>query len=161
MPAPKSSDRNRPVRDSKGRFQPGNPGGPGNPNWCKAGRYKDALRKAISSEDIATVFKKLLRLTTEGDVHAGKLLLSYAVGKPRDQALGDSVALELPVIKSASDLAAASGKVLEAVAKGEVDLAEARGISEMLATASRIHELASVEERLKAVEDVVKDMRYL
>ena len=123
---------------------------------------KEALQKAATPtrlEALLTVmFKKAVE---EGDVQAGRLALEFSVGKPRRQEAGDVVQIALPNIENVSDIAVASGRVIEAVGSGEITLGEAQALAGMLGSAGKLLEMAAIEARLAAVEEKVADLRYL
>jgi hypothetical protein len=70
------------MRNGKGQFAPGNPGGPGRPTKLVEGDYRDAVREAVTVADLCAVLKSLTGKAKRGDVQAAKLLLSYTVGLP-------------------------------------------------------------------------------
>jgi len=74
-------------RDARGRFASGNSGGPGNP----FGRRLATMREAVSVDDIEQLMKVLLAKALTGDLAAAKLVLQYAVGKPKPVAEPDRV----------------------------------------------------------------------
>jgi len=161
-----SGEKQGPDKDPKtGQFLPGNRLGKGNPNLRRIKEMREALQEAATPERLQAVLTVMLRKAIEeGDVQAGRLALEYAVGKPKRQDGTEAVEIDLPKVESAENLAAAGGKVLEALAAGEIDLAQARGIGEILGTAGKLFELSEVERRLRALEggdEVEPDRRYL
>ena len=70
------------TSDNSGRFQPGNPGGPGNPFARQVAQLRKALLNSVTEQDMQEVAKALLERAKEGNVAAAKLLLSYTIGKP-------------------------------------------------------------------------------
>ena len=73
------------TRDSKGRFLPGNPGGPGNPQAGSVGRWRQALAEAVSADDLARVAQKLVAAAKAGEPWAVRELLDRCLGKPHVQ----------------------------------------------------------------------------
>ena len=73
------------TRDSKGRFLPGNPGGPGNPQARNVGTWRAALADAVSAEDMAEVARKLVTAAKKGAPWAVKELFDRCLGKPHVQ----------------------------------------------------------------------------
>src|SRR5919109_2559853 len=69
-------------RDAKGRFAPGNPGGPGNPFARRTAELRREFLAEASGEDLRAVCRALLERAKAGDVAAAKLALSYLMGKP-------------------------------------------------------------------------------
>src|SRR5262245_6812004 len=76
-PSPKGD-----FRDSRGRFMPKNPGGPGNPFARQVAALRQAVLNAVTPADIQTVIRKLIELAAAGSLPAARLLLGYAIGKP-------------------------------------------------------------------------------
>ena len=70
------------FRDSRGRFGPKNPGGPGNPFARQVAALRQAVLDAVSADDMQKIVRKLIELAAAGNVPAARLLLSYALGKP-------------------------------------------------------------------------------
>jgi len=73
------------VRDDKGRFLPGNPGGPGNPQARNVGTWRQALAGAVSAEDVAEVTRKLVEAAKAGEPWAVKEFFDRTMGKPHVQ----------------------------------------------------------------------------
>lgn len=73
-------------RDQRGRFLPGNPGGPGNPHAGKVARLRTAMLEAITPEDVNAAIMALAAKAREGDVAACRELLDRAVGKAGEAA---------------------------------------------------------------------------
>jgi hypothetical protein len=69
-------------RDARGRFAPGNAGGPGNPFARRVAQLRKVLLEAVSDEDLRVVAEQLVVKAKMGDLAATKLLLQYVVGKP-------------------------------------------------------------------------------
>jgi hypothetical protein len=71
-----------PWRDEKGRFLPGNPGGPGNPHVREMARLRAEWRQATPGAVLKTVQGHLLGLALKGSLPALRLWLQYIVGRP-------------------------------------------------------------------------------
>ena len=69
-------------RDARGRFAPGNAGGPGNPLGGKVARLRSALVEAVTEDDMAAIARKLIDMAKGGDVTAIRELLTRTLGKP-------------------------------------------------------------------------------
>jgi hypothetical protein len=69
-------------RDGRGRFAPGNAGGPGNPFGKKTAALRKAFLDALSPERIRDLADRLYGQAVAGDLAAAKLVLAYAVGRP-------------------------------------------------------------------------------
>jgi len=81
-------------RDARGRFQPGNPGGPGNPFSRRVAALRQALLNAVTPEDLQGIVAAMLERAKQGDVAAARLVLAYAVGKPTPAVDPDSLDLQ-------------------------------------------------------------------
>lgn len=70
-----------------GRFQKGNPGGPGNPWSKRIAQLRKAFYAKVTTEDIEEVTDNLLRLAKGNDgfqaVQAAKILFAYMLGAPQ------------------------------------------------------------------------------
>lgn len=81
-PSPNGDNGLAETRDSKGRFLPGNPGGPGNPQARNVATWRKALADAVSAEDITEVAQRLLDAAKAGEPWAVRELLDRLLGKP-------------------------------------------------------------------------------
>ena len=69
-------------RDERGRFAPGNVGGPGNPHAKQVGKLRSAMLAAVSDKEMKAVVKKLVELAKGGNVPAAKEVLDRCLGRP-------------------------------------------------------------------------------
>ena len=70
-------------RDAQtGRFQTGNPGGPGNPYTKQIAALRQALLDAVRPEDLREIVDSLVRQAKAGDVQAAREVLLRALGRP-------------------------------------------------------------------------------
>ena len=69
-------------RDERGRFAPGNVGGPGNPHAKQTGKLRSAMLKAVTEKDMRDVVMKLVELAKSGNVPAAKEVLDRCLGRP-------------------------------------------------------------------------------
>lgn len=81
LPPPADSTTSN-SRDAKGRFAPGNAGGPGNPFARRVAQLRAALINSVSEEDIKQIAERLLAQARAGVRDAIKLLFQYVLGKP-------------------------------------------------------------------------------
>jgi hypothetical protein len=72
--------------DARGRFLPGNPGGPGNPFGRKVAAFRTAMIKRVTQEKFDQAVDTLAEMAIGGNLQALKLLFSYVVGKPEQAA---------------------------------------------------------------------------
>jgi hypothetical protein len=71
-----------PGRAANGRFQPGNPGGPGNPLGGRIAAARGVLRDRITDDDLTAFWDRVIAMAKDGHWQAIKLVLSYVAGKP-------------------------------------------------------------------------------
>ena len=69
-------------RDSRGRFAPGNAGGPGNPYNRRVAELRRIMLEEISDDKLRSIIQMLLSKAEAGDLAAIKLVLQYGLGKP-------------------------------------------------------------------------------
>ena len=75
-------NQDKAVRDARGRFVPGNPGGPGNPYGAKDAALRRAFLNAVTPEQVERIARKLLELAEAGNVEAANVLMSLRAGYP-------------------------------------------------------------------------------
>jgi hypothetical protein len=87
QPQTAAAAKNTGGRDDKGRFIPGNPGGPGNPFARKTAAFRTAFVNAVTQKDFEEVTRAVIERAKKGDMTAAKLFYSYTMGtsdKPKD-----------------------------------------------------------------------------
>jgi hypothetical protein len=77
-----ASQANGSGRDARGRFAPGNAGGPGNPFARRTAELRREFLAEATGEDLRAICRALLEQAKAGDKATAKLALSYLVGKP-------------------------------------------------------------------------------
>lgn len=81
-----NGDNGLPVeRDRRGRFLPGNSGGPGNPQARNVSTWRAALAGSVSPEDVVEVTQRLVEAAKAGEPWAIRELLDRCLGKPHVQ----------------------------------------------------------------------------
>jgi hypothetical protein len=81
-PSPDGPNGEKPaIRDGKGRWTRGNPGGPGNPNGAHYARCTRVLLETVTDEDIARVTRKLVEQACDGNVFAARTVLELSIKK--------------------------------------------------------------------------------
>jgi hypothetical protein len=78
--AAEADDPRRVGRDRRGKFTPGNACARGNPSNRRAAALRGALFQDLNEDRMRRLFKRAMA----GDLEATKLVLLYAVGKPRE-----------------------------------------------------------------------------
>lgn len=158
----KKAATNVAVRDNRGRFVKGCPGGPGNPTLMRIAKLRSEIQQAVTPAEIRAVFRRLLTKAKAGDVESAKLVLNYAVGKPiampadadENNGIG-GVSLD---VTSSAGCADAAKAVLAALSAGKVDADSAMKVAGIIELSRRALEQAEISERLTALEN---ERRYL
>ncbi len=89
------------LRDTRGRFVKGNPGGPGNPNIQHVAKLRDGFRSAFTVADAKKICRKLVAMAQKGNLMAVREVLDRTLGKcptAADDVDGDSQKL-LPIFE--------------------------------------------------------------
>jgi hypothetical protein len=93
--APSTNGPQTDGRDTRGRFAPGNRGGPGNPHAAAVGKYRAELFKQIKSSDIRLAVKTIREVMKRGKdadrLAAAKLLLERVLGAPEPADILDTL----------------------------------------------------------------------
>jgi hypothetical protein len=106
-PSPNGST-NGDGRDERGRFAPGNKGGPGNPGAVTAARRRTEFWALIKSEDIALAVETIRNVMADKTARPGERLaaarelLNRVVGDPAMSELLDRVAALEQLLESPS-----------------------------------------------------------
>jgi hypothetical protein len=79
-----TKEKNTNGRDARGRFIPGNKGGPGNPFARKVAELRKALVNFVTEDDMKHIAFVLKERAMGGDLAAIKLLFQYVLGKPNE-----------------------------------------------------------------------------
>ena len=139
---------NNPDRNPQGHFAKGNSLA-GN----KAGSRHRVTRsiEALLEGQHEALTEKAVALALQGDTVALRLCLDRLAPARRDS----PVAFDLPPVRSAADIVAASSALLAAVAGGEVTPDEAGRIMALLSAHRAIVDTGDIETRLSALESRV------
>ena len=139
-------------RDDKGRFTPGNPGGPGRTKG-RGYELQRAAQEAVEPEHIQAMMRKALRLGLEGNLSAMRFVMERTVGRaPEAQVIAESIAIELPELRTAADCAVAIDALTDAICNGAVNREQATLLMTLVQTRLRTIEVRDLEERLGALE---------
>ena len=76
---------------NRGRFLPGNPGGPGNPHGAAMSRFRSMLLDAVTPADLKAIIKAQVAKARKGDAKAAQIILTYTIGAPMTGALAVSI----------------------------------------------------------------------
>jgi hypothetical protein len=72
----------KPKKDAKGRFAPGNSGGPGNPFARQLADLRKMALEVVNPDELRELLQALLQRAKDGDNAAAKILLQHTLGKP-------------------------------------------------------------------------------
>ena len=122
----------------------------GNPSGKPRGAKNHATRmvQALLDSRAEEVTNKALEVALSGDGPVLRAILDRLCPAKRDA----PVAVELPPLKSASDLPAAMSAILAATAAGELTPSEAAALAGLVETHRRAIETSSLEVRIAALE---------
>ena len=85
QPSPNGDNGPGTVHDTKGRFLPGNPGGPGNPHAAAVAAWRGAMVKTVAPEDVQKVVGVLVDKAKAGEAWAVRELLDRCLGRPQQR----------------------------------------------------------------------------
>lgn len=71
------------ARDLRGRFRIGTRGGPGSPRNAQVARLRAVVLEVVTVGEMFDLSRRLLAQAKAGDVNAARLVLEFALGKPR------------------------------------------------------------------------------
>lgn len=134
----------------KQRGRPWPKGTSGNPAGKERGtRHRVTLAaQALLDGEAESLTRRAIELAKEGDTVALRLCLERIVPVLRDR----PVRLDLPAIKEAADVTVAIGKIIAAVAAGELTPDQAQTMCGLLDIHRKAIETEELERRLAAVE---------
>jgi len=146
--AKKKCDRNKSARkrNPAGRFERGNPGGPGRPKGVR-NRTTEFVEELLAGE-AESLTRQLIRKARAGNGAALNIVFSRLAPPRRDR----PITLALPRIESVADLLAAHAAITAAVGEGELSPGEAQAVTTVLDHHRRAIELVQFAERLAAIE---------
>lgn len=100
-------------------------------------------------DQIEDVIKSVVREALAGDMQAAKLILDRLVPVRR----GETARFAMPKLTSAEDAVRALARIIDDVGAGVVASEEAAGVAALLEGYRRMSETASIEARLRALEE--------
>jgi Family of unknown function (DUF5681) len=135
-------------RNHDGLWKPGQSGNP-------AGKPKGTRHRAtILAEELIDgsgelLVKKCVEMALGGDAAAMRLVMERLCPPRRER----PVSLDMPSIKSASDLISAAAALTDAVAGGDITPGEAASLSTLVANTAKAVETFELAERLTRLEE--------
>ena len=146
--------------DPRGRFAPGNKGGPGGPRR-HAAMLRRAAEEAITTEHVEALMRKALRQGLEGNLQASRFVMEQAAGRVPDAPPEiDPIPIKLPPLETAADCAEAAGLVLDAFTKREVTGDDAETLQGAINTRLKAIEVTEVEQRLVELENIADAVEH-
>jgi len=73
------------MRNEKGQFLPGVRGGPGWGHSMASKNFREALKNAVTLEDIRKIARMLIKRARRGDIRAAHELLDRLIGKAKQE----------------------------------------------------------------------------
>lgn len=144
------------IRDTGGRFRPGNPGGPGRKPEQAAEKLRRAVEEAITPDHLAAVMRRVLRQALEGNLTAARILLERTCGRPSQAPTpGAAVGMDLPSLQSSTDCLQAVDRLAEGVCSGAVDREAAKILLDVIQVRLKAIEVNELEGRLAELERAV------
>jgi hypothetical protein len=138
-----SDDARKYAADTRGRpFQPGNPGKP-----AGARNRATMAAEALLDAEAEGLTRKCIELALAGDTTALRLCLERILPPRKSR----PVEFALPPIGDAASVCAASVRVLELVAAGELSVEEGKAVQELIARHVELHDAAAVRSDLDRV----------
>lgn len=135
-----------------GRFAPGNRASKGNPISRRQRELAEAVKAAVSPDDLRAVFKSLVEAAKTGDVQAAGLLLMHAVGKPREVDPVVELTADVPLLTDSDSAAEIVRQVLADVLAGNLPPDVGDRLLSLTAKATDVLLLDDIERRLRQVE---------
>lgn len=138
-----NSDKNQPWQFQKGRS--GNPAGK-----PKGVRHKTTmLAEKLMQDDAETIVRAVIDAAKSGDMTAARMIVERIAPLRK----GRPVLLDLPSVKTASDIAAAMAALTAAMAEGDVTPDEAATVASVFEVRRRALETEELEKRLEVLEE--------
>jgi len=142
---------NADQKQAPGRFQPGQSGNPaGKPRGTRNAAL--AALDAIGQEGAEGVLRGVVAKAKGGDLKAAEIVLRRVWPEQK----GRTLAIDLPPLECAADLAKALGAIVQAVAAGEVTPEEAGALAGVLELHRRAIDTADLDARLAAIEQRIE-----
>ena len=133
-----------------GRFGAGNRHGRGNPDLVRIHALRTAFRDAVGPETVAQVAAGMAKAATGGDSAAARVLLEFALGKPRPAPPRAEIGpLEAT---TAAGVVASFQAILAGVAQGQLELEAATELGRIVEQAAKATCWQDIETRLARVE---------
>ncbi len=136
------------TEKKQGKFRKGQSGNPlGRP---KGIRNKATLAaEALFEDEIEGICRKAIEKAMQGNIQAIKIILDRILPPKKD----GPIFIDLPVIKTGSDILEAIQRVGAAVCHGELSPLDGDILTRLIDRQARAIEMNAFEQRLKSLED--------
>lgn len=144
-------DSAQPDRGAKGRFAPGNKGGPGG-SRRRASELRRAAEEAVTPDMVSAAMRKCALLALQGNLAALRILLERTLGRPAEAPLAEPLDIEPLKLRTAADCTAALQKVTDAMCQGRLDVVHGKVLLDAIETQSKLINVSELEVRLMELE---------
>jgi uncharacterized protein DUF5681 len=134
----------------KARGRPFRPGQSGNP-WGKPRGVRNRatlLLDKMAETDAADVLSAVISRAKKGDVTAASMIMARVWPARK----GRAIAFDLPPLRTAADLAAALGRIAQAIGSGILSPEEGQAVGAVLEMQRKALELTELEARVVVLE---------
>lgn len=139
-------------RDTRGRFAPGNPGGPGGARR-RSFELRRAAQEAITEEHIQAMMRKAAAMALQGSLPAMRFVFERTSGRAAEApADPEPVAIAMPDLRTAADCNLAMERLMAAVCSGTIDRDTAKVLTDMVQVRIKVIETKELEERVERME---------
>jgi hypothetical protein len=143
-------------RDERGRFKTGNPGGPGGARR-RAFELQRAAEDAVTTEHVAAMVRKAVRMALEGNLSAMRLALDRTCGRAAETpAESERIDVAIPSLRTAADCAAAVDRLVEGHINGSISGESMNRLLAAVQARLKAIEVTDVEERLTQLEQAAE-----
>ena len=143
-------------RDDRGRFAPGNSGGPGG-SRRRACELRQAAEEAITPEHVAAMVRKATRMGLEGNLGAMRLVFERTCGRSAQAPVAaEPIGISIPSLRTAEDCNTAIGRLIDGICNGDVDRDVAKLLIDAIETRLKAIEVNELEERLAQLEQTTE-----
>ena len=141
-------------RDQRGRFSPGNPGGPGGVRR-RSSELRRAAEEAITTEHVQAMIRKFTRMALEGNLAAGRLVFETAEAPVEPE----PVTIPMPRLRTAADCNVAVERLMDGICAGKVDHDSAKLLLDVVQTRLKAIEMNDLEAKMQEMERTAEAMK--
>jgi hypothetical protein len=114
---------------------------------------RQAAAEAITTEHVAAIMRRALRMALEGNMAAMRLVLDRTCGRPVEVPTeGLPVDVNMPHLQTAANCTSAIDRLVEAICEGVVDRDSAKLLLDVIQTRLKAIEVNDLEQRLGDLE---------